>query len=91
VLSRHLKRHFKRYGPDVTPSERAHNPEVAGSNPAPATRKARLCGPSSCARIKKVGVRSRRELFAHIFLQHYVARLHAGAQVGATGWFASAL
>jgi len=38
----------------------------------------------------KVGVRSRRELVAQIFFQHYVPRLQEGAKVGATGWFADA-
>jgi DNA-binding CsgD family transcriptional regulator len=39
---------------------------------------------------EKVGVRSRRELVAQIFFQHYVPRLEQGAKVGATGWFADA-
>lgn len=38
----------------------------------------------------KVGVHSRRELVGQIFFQHYVPRLQAGAQIGATGWFANA-
>lgn len=36
----------------------------------------------------KTGVRSRRELVAHLFAQHYLPRIHAGARVGADGWFA---
>ncbi len=37
---------------------------------------------------EKVGVRSRRQLVAQIFFQHYVPKLQAGARVGASGWFA---
>jgi DNA-binding CsgD family transcriptional regulator len=36
----------------------------------------------------KVGVRSRRELVAQLFLQHYVPRLEARATVGSDGWWA---
>lgn len=37
----------------------------------------------------KVGVRSRRELVAQVFLQHYAPRLETGAPVGPDGWFAA--
>lgn len=37
----------------------------------------------------KVGVRSRRELVAQVFLQHYAPRLETGATVGSDGWFLS--
>jgi hypothetical protein len=36
----------------------------------------------------KVGVSSRRELVAQLFLQHYAPRLQSGATVGTDGWFA---
>ena len=36
----------------------------------------------------KVGVRSRRELVAQLFLQHCAPRLEAGTSVAADGWFA---
>jgi DNA-binding CsgD family transcriptional regulator len=35
----------------------------------------------------KVGVSSRRELVAQLFLQHYAPRLQARAAVGTDGWF----
>jgi DNA-binding CsgD family transcriptional regulator len=38
----------------------------------------------------KVGVGSRRELVAQLFLQHYAPRLEGGATVGSDGWFADA-
>ncbi len=37
----------------------------------------------------KVGVHSRRELVAQVFLQHYAPRLETGAPVGSNGWFAA--
>jgi DNA-binding CsgD family transcriptional regulator len=37
----------------------------------------------------KVTVRSRRELVAQLFLQHYAPRLEAGTRVGPDGWFAA--
>jgi len=36
----------------------------------------------------KIGVRSRRELVARLFLQHCAPRLEAGAGVASNGWFA---
>lgn len=36
----------------------------------------------------KVGVRSRRELVAQMFLQHYAPRLETEAAIGSDGWFA---
>jgi DNA-binding CsgD family transcriptional regulator len=35
----------------------------------------------------KVGVGSRRELVAQLFLQHFAPRLEGGARVGSDGWF----
>lgn len=35
----------------------------------------------------KVGVRSRRELVAQVFLQHYAPRLESGVPPGSDGWF----
>lgn len=35
----------------------------------------------------KVGVRSRGELVAEIFFQHYAPRLTSGSSLGASGWF----
>jgi DNA-binding CsgD family transcriptional regulator len=37
---------------------------------------------------QKVGVRSRRELVAELFLRHYAPRLEAGAKVSSNGWSA---
>ena len=37
----------------------------------------------------KVGVHSRRELVAQVFLQHYAPRLETGVPVGSDGWFAA--
>ena len=39
----------------------------------------------------KVGVRSRRELVAQLFLQQSAPRLGAGAPLGSDGWFAEFL
>lgn len=39
---------------------------------------------------QKIGVRSRRELVAELFVRHYAPRLEAGARVGPDGWFADA-
>jgi hypothetical protein len=36
----------------------------------------------------KIGVSSRRELVAQLFLQHYAPGLEARANVGPDGWFA---
>jgi DNA-binding CsgD family transcriptional regulator len=36
---------------------------------------------------QKVGARSRRELVAQIFFQHYVPHLGSGTPIGTTGWF----
>ncbi|HEX4992882.1 MAG TPA: helix-turn-helix transcriptional regulator [Rubrobacteraceae bacterium] len=35
----------------------------------------------------KVGVRSRRELVAQIFAQHYQPRMQSGRELDADGWF----
>jgi DNA-binding CsgD family transcriptional regulator len=37
---------------------------------------------------EKVGVRSRRELVAQLFLRHYAPRLEGQATIGPSGWFA---
>jgi hypothetical protein len=37
---------------------------------------------------EKVGVRSRRELVAQLFLRHYAPRLEGPATIGPSGWFA---
>jgi hypothetical protein len=36
---------------------------------------------------RKVGVHSRRELVAQLFLQHYAPKVISGATVGWEGWF----
>jgi hypothetical protein len=39
---------------------------------------------------EKVGVSTRGEVVARLFLEHYAPRLESGARIGSDGWFAPA-